>query len=54
MSEQVGADLAAVDPLALIKFSAFISLNLAVVNALPVPGLGKQAIRTYPITHVHA
>lgn len=38
---QVGADLAKVDPLALIKFSAFISINLAVVNALPVPGLGE-------------
>jgi hypothetical protein len=34
---QVGADLAAVDSLALIKFAAFISINLAVVNALPIP-----------------
>lgn len=36
---QVGADLAAVDQLALIKFACFISVNLAVVNALPFPGL---------------
>jgi membrane-associated protease RseP (regulator of RpoE activity) len=35
-SRQAGADLAAVDPTALIKFAAFISINLAVVNALPV------------------
>lgn len=42
---QVGADLAAVDQLALIKFAAFISINLAVVNALPFPGLdGGQMI----------
>lgn len=35
----MGADLAAVDQLALVKFAAFISVNLAVVNALPFPGL---------------
>ena len=42
---QVGADLAAVDQLALVKFAAFISVNLAVVNALPFPGLdGGQMV----------
>jgi len=35
---QVGADLAAIDSLALVKFAALISINLAIVNALPLPG----------------
>ena len=43
--QQVGADLAAVDQLALVKFAAFISVNLAVVNALPFPGLDGGQVR---------
>lgn len=35
---RVGADLAAIDHVALVKFAALISVNLAIVNALPLPG----------------
>lgn len=39
--------MAAVDQLALVKFAAFISVNLAVVNALPFPGLDGGQVRLF-------
>ena len=46
----VGAEVARVDSAGLFQFAAIISINLAVVNALPLPALdgGSMALLVRP------